>query len=167
MLSPRRVQQLAKDGVIPKAERGRFELAPAVQGYVRYLQERAAAAPDGGSVDYMAEKARKTKAEADLAEMAAAERRGALVEADMVGRAWAGIMREVQANLLGQAPARIASLILGETSEARVKRVIRDEITLALEAAADSDVKSMVKVVVAGISDKDRDGRAGGASAAA
>lgn len=41
MVSERRVQQLAKEGVIPKAERGRYELVPTVQGYIRYLQERS------------------------------------------------------------------------------------------------------------------------------
>ena len=55
LLTERRVQQLTEQGVIPKAERGRYELAPAVQGYVKFLRDRAlngdgADADDGESV---------------------------------------------------------------------------------------------------------------------
>jgi len=40
LLSERRVQQLTKEGVIPKAERGRYELAPAVQARVLELWDQ-------------------------------------------------------------------------------------------------------------------------------
>ena len=40
-ISPRRVQQLSSDGVIPRASRGKYELVPAVQGYIRFLRGRA------------------------------------------------------------------------------------------------------------------------------
>ena len=37
-ISERRVEQLAKKRIIPKAGRGVFDLGPTVQAYVRYLQ---------------------------------------------------------------------------------------------------------------------------------
>jgi len=40
-LTPRRVQHLANEGVIPRAEKGRYELVSAVRGYIRYLRDRA------------------------------------------------------------------------------------------------------------------------------
>lgn len=41
-LTDRRVQQLAKEGIIPKPNnRGEYDLPGCVQGYVAYLQERA------------------------------------------------------------------------------------------------------------------------------
>ncbi len=40
-LTPRRVYQLTKEGIIPKASRGRYELVPAVRGYIKYLRDRA------------------------------------------------------------------------------------------------------------------------------
>jgi phage terminase Nu1 subunit (DNA packaging protein) len=144
MLTERRVQQLAKEGVVPKAERGRYELAPAVQGYIRYLQDRAAgAAPQAGTIDYHVEKARKTKAEADIAEIEAAKRRGDAIDAAEVKRAWQLILGEVRANLLGNTPQRITSLVLGLDDEAQIKRVIRDEIALAMSAAAETDVEEL------------------------
>ena len=43
-LTPQRVGQLVSAGVIPKAERGRYELVPCVRGYIRYLRDRAVGA---------------------------------------------------------------------------------------------------------------------------
>ena len=50
MCTPRWVQHLSREGVIPKAERGHYELVPAVQGYIKYLRDRTIGAdlPDGG-----------------------------------------------------------------------------------------------------------------------
>jgi phage terminase Nu1 subunit (DNA packaging protein) len=144
MLTERRVQQLAKEGVVPKAERGKYELASAVQGYIRYLQARAAGNPaDSGTIDYHVEKARKTKAEADIAEMEAAKRKGEAIDAVEVKRAWQLILGEVRANLLGNTPQRIASRVHGLSDEAAIKRVIRDEIALAMTAAAETDVQEL------------------------
>ena len=40
-LTERRVQQLAHEGIIPKAERGKYDLIGCVRAYIKYLQERA------------------------------------------------------------------------------------------------------------------------------
>ena len=49
MLTPQRVNQLVRKGHIPKPEHhGQYRLAPVVQGYVRYLQERPAQKPTNG-----------------------------------------------------------------------------------------------------------------------
>ena len=54
-LTPRRVQQLAKEGVIPKpATRGQYDIIPSVVAYIRHL--RAVASGDGG--DLLTEKTR-------------------------------------------------------------------------------------------------------------
>lgn len=44
-LTERRVQQLAKEGVIPKPEKGKYDLIGCVRGYIAYLQERAFGKP--------------------------------------------------------------------------------------------------------------------------
>lgn len=144
LLSERRIQQLTKEGVIPKAERGRYELAPAVQGYVRYLQERVAgSAPASGEIDYHKEKARKTRAEADIAEMDAALRKGSTIDADEVRRGWQKVLGEVRANLLGNTPARISARIVGLKDDADLRRVISDEIRLAMRVASEVDVGAL------------------------
>ena len=79
-LSERRVQQLSREGVIPKAERGQYDLVGSVRGYVRYLRDQALKA-QAGAPDYAAERARFIRARADLAEMEAEEKRRALIAA--------------------------------------------------------------------------------------
>lgn len=145
MISERRVQQLTAEGVIPKAERGRYELASSVQGYIRFLQDRSAGnAGQVNSVDYHIEKARKMKADADIAEVEAAKRMGMAIDAHEVKRAWQLILGEVRANLLNNTPARIASLIIGQDNETEIKRIVRAEIGLAMTAAAETDVADLL-----------------------
>lgn len=86
MLTERRVQQLSAEGVIPKAERGRYELIPAVQGYIRYLKDRSLGADVPG--DEYEHKRRLLKAKADLAEMEAAQLAGELVRTEVAESVW-------------------------------------------------------------------------------
>lgn len=86
-LTPRWVRQLAKDGVIPKPERGKYDVTGAVQGYVKYLQARA----DGRGVegqDVHAERARLTRARARRAELEADALERSLLPFDEVVQAW-------------------------------------------------------------------------------
>ncbi len=68
-LTPRRIQQLAKEGIIPKAARGRYPLLGAVQGYVRYLQARSFSKEAEDLGDLQTERTRLTKANADKIEI--------------------------------------------------------------------------------------------------
>ena len=138
LLSDRRVQQLTKEGVIPKAERGRYELAPAVQGYIRYLQERSLRT-DSSPIDYHMEKARLTKAQADSAEVEAAKSRGEVCSVATIERNLAGLFAEVKANLRN-IPDRVVSGLIGMTDEREFKAVLLREIDLVLDALAESDV---------------------------
>ncbi len=147
-LTERRVQQLSKEGVIPKAERGRYELAPAVQGYIAYLQDRLApreGADDPDRIDYHVEKARKTKAEADMAEMQAAKMRGDLVDALEMKDALELVMSEVKTKLLNNAPTRIAARTKTEKKEARIKTIAKEEISDALQGLASTDPADLVE----------------------
>ena len=47
-LTPQRVTQLVNEGVIPRKERGRYELVPVVRGYIKYLRERGLRADVSG-----------------------------------------------------------------------------------------------------------------------
>lgn len=144
MMTERRVQQLAKDGVIPKADRGRYELAPAVQGYIRFLQDRMAGnASQVDSIDYHVEKARKVKFEADIAEVEASKRKEQAIDAVEVKMVWHAILGEIRANMLGSTPARIAQLLIGVQDEIEIKRIVRGEIELAMKAASQTDMDAV------------------------
>lgn len=138
MLSDRRVQQLTKEGVIPKAERGRYELAPAVQGYIRFLQERSLRS-DQSPIDYHVEKARLTKAQADQAEIELAKARSDVVSVAQIERNLSGLFAEVRTNIRN-IPDRVVSSLIGSTDEREFKAVLLREIDLVLTALAESDV---------------------------
>lgn len=137
MLTERRVQQLTADGVIPKAERGRYELAPSVQGYIKYLQERSLGNSDKTPIDYHIEKSRLTKAQADLAELDLAKARGELAPITEFERAQSIAAAQIRTNCLN-IPQRVVIQLLGETNEEVFKEKLRAEIVQALEAAAES-----------------------------
>lgn len=139
LLTERRVQQLTAEGVITKAERGRYELAPAVQGYIRYLQERALAMDSKLPVDFHAEKARLTKAQADIAELELQELRGELASVKDFERAQAKACATIRTNICN-VPQRVVVQLLGCTDETEFKEKLLAELSLALESAAHADI---------------------------
>ena len=87
MLTPRRLQQLATEGIIPKVERGRYELAPVIQAYIHYLRERAVpGAMNVVSIDEARQ--RKLLADARLAEIEVAKAEGAVASIEAVEKGW-------------------------------------------------------------------------------
>lgn len=137
MLSDRRVQQLTKEGVIPKAERGRYELAPSVQGYIRYLQERSLRS-DASPIDYHVEKARLTKAQADLAEVEAAKAVGEVAPVAQIEQAWANFCAETRVRARN-IPERVVSSLVGCTDEREIKALLLREIDQVLSEMANAD----------------------------
>ena len=132
-ISERRVQQLSKDGVIPRAERGRYELAPAVQGYVSFLQDRIAGNPDPSeeAADFQASRARKMAAEAALAEIELCKARDEVVELAHVEKVVGGALATTRARLL-QVGAKVAPQADLITDAASLKEMIDDAIHEAL-----------------------------------
>ena len=138
-LSERRVQQLSREGVIPKATRGQYDLIGSVRGYVRYLREQAAKA-QAGAPDYAAERARFIRARADLAEMEADEKRGAVIAAEDVEAAWIAVLALLRTRLLAL-PDRLAPQVQGAASPAAVRDLMRGAVREALEELAETDVR--------------------------
>jgi phage terminase Nu1 subunit (DNA packaging protein) len=137
-LSERRVQQLSREGVIPKAERGQYDLVGAVRGYVAYLRDLAVTA-QAGAPDFGAERARLIKAKADIAEMEAEGRRGELLPAEAVEAAWTAVLARLRARIL-VLPDRLAPLCHEETTIAGVRDQIRKAVREALDELATTPV---------------------------
>lgn len=134
-LTERRVQQLADEGILPKSGRGRYPLDAAVLAYVRYVQ----AASDGeldAVEDFNTARARKMSADADIAEINAAARRGELVERRQVEREAQSVMLQIRTRL-EMVSYRVAPRIVGETNERRIRDAIDDEVASALTTLAE------------------------------
>jgi len=137
-LSPRRVYQLANEGVIPRAEKGRYELVPAVRGYIRYLRDRAigvGALPEDAARTC---RARLIKAQAEAQEMENEKIRGELIPQIVVGRAWAEMAMAFRARSLS-IPKKCAPQVVGVNSISEIEGMLEKMIMEALDELSRAD----------------------------
>ncbi len=140
-LTERRVQQLARDGIIPKAEKGKYDLVRCVQQYVRYLQERAYGSGDTAQDSYH-ERARLIKAQADKTELEVAEMRGQLMPIEIIENDWMQHVSSCRMRLLA-IPSKSAFQIASLKEPAQIERFLKAAIYEALsELAHDDDAVS-------------------------
>jgi phage terminase Nu1 subunit (DNA packaging protein) len=137
-LSPRRVYQLANEGVIPRAEKGRYELVPAVRGYIRYLRDRAIGAGALPEDAARAFRARLIKAQAEAQEMENEKVRGELIPQAVVGRAWADMAMAFRARTLS-VPKKAAPQVVGVNSIAEIEGILERMIMEALDELSHAD----------------------------
>lgn len=163
-LSERRVQQLSREGVIPKAERGQYDLIGSVRGYVRYLRDQATKA-QAGAPDYAAERARFIRARADLAEMEAEEKRGALIAAEEIEAAWIAVLALLRTRLLAL-PDRLAPQVFEQSTVGDTRNLIRMTIREVLDDLAQPDVQLEASADIDGLPDPEADGGDGAEGAA-
>ena len=136
--TPRHLQQLAKDGITPKAARGRWPAA-AVTAYCRHLQSDARRGP----ADFAAERARLTRARADVAEIELAHRRGDLLARQDVDAAVAGAFGRVRARLL-VLPSKIGAEVAAVGEPAQAAEIIRGAVHDALAELAGTTIDDLV-----------------------
>lgn len=95
-VTERRVQQLAKEGIIPRAGRGKYPLIGTIQGYVKFLQDRAAAHSfEAAPGDIQAERIRLTRAQADAQELKNAITQKKLVPVEFAAYAVGGSAAQI------------------------------------------------------------------------
>ena len=81
-LTERRIQQLAKDGIIPKADRGEYDMIPVVHAYIDYLKAKIGG--EFNAEDLAINRNRLLKAQADLAEIEKQKQEGELITKEEV-----------------------------------------------------------------------------------
>lgn len=127
-ISTRRIQQLAKDGVIPKADDGKYHLLGSVKGYVKSLQEalRHGGGENGdmARVRYRYEVARAEEKELEVAKML-----GDVVMAEDVQAAWDNAASNWKAKLLAL-PSKIAV----QTATLNDRHEIEEVVTAMVES---------------------------------
>ena len=156
-LSERRVQQLSREGVIPKATRGQYELIGSVRGYVRYLRDQAVKA-QAGAPDYAVERARFIRARADLAEMEAQEKRGSVIAAGDVEDAWIAVLTLLKTRLLAL-PDQLAPVAFDQPTVGDTRNLIRRSMREVLDDLAEPDIDFETTNEPAGNTGPEADGR--------
>ncbi|MDP2358362.1 MAG: hypothetical protein Q8M31_20210 [Beijerinckiaceae bacterium] len=148
ILTERRVQQLAREGILPKADHGRYELVPVVQAYVKYLRDRAIGAETPGEDgDH---KRRLMKARADIAEFEAQRLSGDLVPVDQVEKTWTDIVARFRQRMLSVAP-KAAPLVVVETSIDAAHDIIETLIHEGLAELAATRVEDLPSAEARGV----------------
>jgi len=131
-LTERRIQQLARDGIIPKPERnGRYDLVGCVQGYIKYLQDRSAGRTEIEPQDTYIERARLLKAQADKTELEVKAMNGELIAADEVESLWSGLVASFRSRLLAL-PVRCAHKVLSLKTYQEIESTLRAHVFEAL-----------------------------------
>lgn len=134
-----RIQQLAKDGVVTKTERGRYDLWSSIRGYIKFLQERKVNQWDGDDAgDWHKHRARLTAAKADMAEMQAAILKGTVHEASAVELVWTDHLMACRAKLLAM-PKKLAPRVHGSEKLTSIEAEIESAVAEALNELASYD----------------------------
>ena len=140
-LSERRIQQLAKENVIPKAERGKYDLVNSVHGYIDYLKAKA-----GGEFtaeEVLKNKNKLLKAKAELAEIDKMKASGELIPKGEVKKSWLELVHKLKQKLLS-IPNKVAPVVVTVKSINEIKLIIQDKIHEALYEIS-SDERSVGK----------------------
>lgn len=128
-VSPRRVQQLAREGVIPKSAHGRYPLLQCLAGYIKHMHQSR------GGETKAAQEARLKEAQADLRRLEYQQKSGDLVQFSAVRDA----VRELGSKagqLLDGIGQSVCNEIVGETDPVTVAALIDERIAAARELIA-------------------------------
>lgn len=99
-LTTRRVSQLVAEGIIPRASRGKYDLASACKSYIVHLRRQLDGQPTG-AVDLAAERVRLAKVKATTAEIGLQQLQDQLIGVDDVVTGWGEIVVATRTELLG------------------------------------------------------------------
>ena len=126
-MTPRRVQQLANEGIIPKPkDRGQYEIVPCVVGYIKHIEGML----NGEAGDLASEKTRLTRAQADKTEIETARMKGELVSLADAERGWSALVGAFRAKML-TLPPRAATAVLNK-AEKEAERILTNMVYEAL-----------------------------------
>ena len=140
-LSERRVQQLAKDNIIPKAERGKYDLVSSVHGYVDFLKAKAGG--DFTAEEVLKNKNKLLKAKAEIAEIEKQKATGELIPKEEVKRTWLELVHKIKQKLLS-IPNKVAPVVATVKNISEIKLILQDKLYEALYEIT-SDDRSVAK----------------------
>lgn len=144
-ISQRRINQLAKEGVLVKDSRGFFVLVEAVPAYIAYATTEN---DELRQEKILHERAKRRKAELELK-----VREGKLHEAEDVEFALTGMLVTFRNRLLS-IPSKLAPQLIGVNSIAEIQTVIDTELREAMTELSEYD-PAMFNGEVAQVEDED------------
>jgi phage terminase Nu1 subunit (DNA packaging protein) len=136
-ISRAKVSNLATDGVLPRADRGLFNLAAAVQAYIRHKRVLAGT-EDVATKSLISERSRLARLKADRAEREDKMESRELIPAEEVDAAWLTVVNIARTRIL-LVPRKIAPRVVTGTA-VEAERLMQRELNAALAEIAATPV---------------------------
>jgi phage terminase Nu1 subunit (DNA packaging protein) len=127
-----RINNLAADGVLPRADRGRFDLPSTVQAFFRHKYEKMQVGDAGKNLT--SERSRLARLKADKAEREDRKELGELVPASEIESAWLTVVNTARTRVL-LVPRKIAPRVVTGTA-VEAERLMQRELNAALAELA-------------------------------
>lgn len=161
-LSPRRIQQLAKENALVRASRGKYDLPSSIQAYIEYTNEPNPDELDKTEEETLWTRARRRKAELELNIM-----QGEVHKSEDVEKVMNDMLGSFRAQLL-VLPGKLAPLLIMQNEVEVIKSIIKDYIYEAMEemstynphtfyAKSNDDLSIEIEEVSEGTADKVED----------
>jgi len=138
LLHRRQFTKLVQRGVIPKRERGSYELKEVVNAYVNYLRDQR----DGRDTNH---RERYEKARADREEMEVAAAKGDLIPYELVEKHWVDAVMRFRSKILSL-PNKAAPIVAQESDTEVVRNMMEEWLNEALEELSGSGVPNRAAV---------------------
>ncbi|QHZ50018.1 hypothetical protein ERICV_05119 [Paenibacillus phage phiERICV] len=132
--SPQWVRQLTREKVLEQVNRGKYVLSEAVQAYIKHVEGESS----NGKISYRDEKAEHERIKKEMAELELEEMRSHLHTTQDVQEAWSDLIVEFRKRMT-TLPPRMAGQLAFIDNEKKVKKLLTDEITAALQVLAQYD----------------------------
>jgi phage terminase Nu1 subunit (DNA packaging protein) len=137
-LTERRVQQLAAEGVIPRANKGKYELVASVQNYIKYLRERAVG-KDSPINETHNERQRLLKIQATKLEFEMGIMSKDFLPKEYVKNSFFNIVARCRSVLLTM-PSKLAQEVIGLKEPLEAEKIIKAVVYEALDELYTCDV---------------------------
>ena len=127
-LSDRRHRQIADEGFFPPPSKGLYQFEPTLTGLFNYYKEQN----NRGQGELAIERLRKTRAEANLAEIRLAKERKDALDRKSVLRCWENILMTIRQKILAL-PNKVAPRLAYMEDQQQIEGELEKEVTGALE----------------------------------
>jgi len=134
-LSSRRIQQLAKEGALIRADRGKYDLTSSIQSYLEYMMDRD---KSDGELDKTTEEALWTRARRKKTELDLQIMQGELHRSDDVKLVMNDMLGSFRARLLGL-PTKIAPQLIKKDEIPVIKQILKEAVLEVLDELSDYD----------------------------
>lgn len=95
MMTSRNVEKLAREEIIPREGRGKYDFVKCCQAYIKYLRHLG----EGTDLSLTDERTRETRLKADILEMESAKLKGELVDKAVAVEVWQGLLGAFKSKL--------------------------------------------------------------------